>query len=101
MLGFGAGAAVGRAFNNPLVREAVEVGMDGLITGGRRVLSRARAAYTDRVRQSDGCMSVAHTQSNSCRKAENWSKSGGDPHGAPGLRNGDGPLDGRACYSLC
>ena len=42
MLGFGAGAAVGRAFNNPLVREAVEAGVDGAITGGGEYLAQTK-----------------------------------------------------------
>ena len=33
MLGFGAGAAVGRAFNNPVVREAVTNGVEGAVSG--------------------------------------------------------------------
>ncbi|KAD3633062.1 hypothetical protein GD627_09470 [Arthrobacter yangruifuii] len=33
MLGFGAGAAVGRAFNNPLVREAMTNGVEGAVSG--------------------------------------------------------------------
>ncbi|WP_146362209.1 hypothetical protein [Arthrobacter yangruifuii] len=42
MLGFGAGAAVGRAFNNLVVRAAVEAGVDGAITGGGEYLAQTK-----------------------------------------------------------
>nr|WP_237688304.1 RHS repeat-associated core domain-containing protein [Arthrobacter jiangjiafuii] len=42
MVGFGAGAAVGRAFNNPVVRGAVEAGVDGTISGGGEYLAQTK-----------------------------------------------------------